>query len=459
MAKAPKTAYVCNDCGAEFSRWQGQCSACKAWNTISEVRLISASNSTKNDRFSGYAGETRAKIQTLSEISLQETPRFTSGFKELDRVLGGGIVPGSAILIGGHPGAGKSTLLLQVMCGLARNMTALYVTGEESLQQVAMRANRLNLPTDKLNMLSETSVEQICNLADQLKPQIIVVDSIQVMHLSDIQSSPGSVAQVRECASFLTRYAKTRQVAIIMVGHVTKDGTLAGPKVLEHAIDCSLLLEGEADSRFRTLRSHKNRFGAVNELGVFGMTEQGLLEVKNPSAIFLSRGDEQTPGSSVMVLWEGTRPLLVEIQALVDHSMLANPRRVAVGLEQNRLALLLAVLHRHGGLQMSDQDVFVNVVGGVKVGETGADLALLLALISSFRNRPLPQDLVVFGEVGLAGEIRPVTSGQERISEAAKHGFKRAIVPFANKPKSAVENMEVFTVKKLSDALAILDNF
>lgn len=459
MAKAPKTAYVCNDCGAEFSRWQGQCSACKAWNTISEVRLISSSNSTKNDRFSGYAGETRAKIQTLSEISLQETPCFTSGFKELDRVLGGGIVPGSAILIGGHPGAGKSTLLLQVMCGLAKNMTALYVTGEESLQQVAMRANRLNLPTDKLNMLSETSVEQICNLADQLKPQIIVVDSIQVMHLSDIQSSPGSVAQVRECASFLTRYAKTRQVAIIMVGHVTKDGTLAGPKVLEHAIDCSLLLEGEADSRFRTLRSHKNRFGAVNELGVFGMTEQGLREVKNPSAIFLSRGDEQTPGSSVMVLWEGTRPLLVEIQALVDHSMLANPRRVAVGLEQNRLALLLAVLHRHGGLQMSDQDVFVNVVGGVKVGETGADLALLLALISSFRNRPLPQDLVVFGEVGLAGEIRPVTSGQERISEAAKHGFKRAIVPFANKPKSAVENMEVFTVKKLSDALAILDNF
>lgn len=459
MAKAPKTAYVCNDCGAEFSRWQGQCSACKAWNTISEVRLISASNSTKNDRFSGYAGETRAKIQTLSEISLQETPRFTSGFKELDRVLGGGIVPGSAILIGGHPGAGKSTSLLQVMCGLAKNMTALYVTGEESLQQVAMRANRLNLPTDKLNMLSETSVEQICNLADQLKPQIIVVDSIQVMHLSDIQSSPGSVAQVRECASFLTRYAKTRQVAIIMVGHVTKDGTLAGPKVLEHAIDCSLLLEGEADSRFRTLRSHKNRFGAVNELGVFGMTEQGLREVKNPSAIFLSRGDEQTPGSSVMVLWEGTRPLLVEIQALVDHSMLANPRRVAVGLEQNRLALLLAVLHRHGGLQMSDQDVFVNVVGGVKVGETGADLALLLALISSFRNRPLPQDLVVFGEVGLAGEIRPVTSGQERISEAAKHGFKRAIVPFANKPKSAVENMEVFTVKKLADALAILDNF
>ncbi|TCK01490.1 DNA repair protein RadA/Sms [Volucribacter psittacicida] len=458
MAKAAKTAYVCNECGADYPRWQGQCSACKSWNTITEVRLAPA-KSAKGDRFSGYAGETQAKIQTLAEISLQETPRFGSGFNELDRVLGGGIVPGSAILIGGHPGAGKSTLLLQVMCQLSQKMTALYVTGEESLQQVAMRANRLGLPTDQLQMLSETSVEQICHLADQLKPQLIVIDSIQVMHLADIQSSPGSVAQVRECASFLTRYAKTRQVAIVMVGHVTKDGTLAGPKVLEHVIDCSLLLEGETDSRYRTLRSHKNRFGAVNELGVFAMTEQGLREVKNPSAIFLSRGDEQTSGSSVMVLWEGTRPLLVEIQALVDHSMLANPRRVAVGLEQNRLALLLAVLHRHGGLQMSDQDVFVNVVGGVKVSETSADLALLLALISSFRNNPLPQDLVVFGEVGLAGEIRPVPSGQERIYEAAKHGFKRAIVPFANKPKSAVKNMQVFTVKKLADALAILEQF
>ncbi len=459
MAKAPKRAYVCNDCGAEFSRWQGQCSTCKAWNTISEVRISPVTKSHSANRFSGYAGFTQGKIQTLAEISLQETPRFSSQFLELDRVLGGGIVPGSAILIGGHPGAGKSTLLLQVMCNLAEKMSTLYVTGEESLQQVAMRAHRLGLPTDKLNILSETSVEQICHLADQVQPQLIVIDSIQVMHLADVQSSPGSVAQVRECASFLTRYAKTKQVAIIMVGHVTKDGTLAGPKVLEHCIDCSILLEGEADSRYRTLRSHKNRFGAVNELGVFAMTEQGLREVKNPSAIFLSRGEEQTPGSSVMVLWEGTRPLLVEIQALVDHSMLANPRRVAVGLDHNRLALLLAVLHRHGGLMMSDQDVFVNVVGGVKVSETSADLALLLALISSFRNQPLPRDLVVFGEVGLAGEIRPVPSGQERISEAGKHGFKRAIVPFANRPKNPVPNMEVFTVKKLADALAILENF
>ena len=458
MAKAPKTAYVCSDCGAEYSKWMGQCKECYAWNTISEIRLVSAKESKKNDRFSGYAGETSGKVQALSEISLQEVPRFSSGFNELDRVLGGGVVPGSAILIGGHPGAGKSTLLLQVMCGLSKEIPTLYVTGEESLQQVAMRANRLGLPTEHLKMLSETSVEHICNIADQENPQIMVIDSIQVMHLSDIQSSPGSVSQVRECASFLTRYAKTRQVAIIMVGHVTKDGTLAGPKVLEHAIDASLLLEGESDSRYRTLRSQKNRFGAVNELGVFAMTEQGLREVKNPSAIFLSRSDEQVSGSSVVVLWEGTRPLLVEIQALVDHSMLANPRRVAVGLDHNRLSLLLAVLHRHGGLQMSDQDVFVNVVGGVKVTETSADLALILALISSFRNRPLPQDLVIFGEVGLAGEIRPVPSGQERISEAAKHGFKRAIVPFGNMPKKSIKGMEVFGVKKLSDALDILGN-
>lgn len=456
MAKV-KTAYVCNDCGAEYARWQGQCSACHAWNTITEVRI--ASINSKNDRFSGYAGASGSKVQKLSEISLSELPRFSSGFNELDRVLGGGIVPGSAILIGGHPGAGKSTLLLQVMCGLAQSMPTLYVTGEESLQQVAMRAKRLNLPMDNLQMLSETSVEQICVTADQLKPKIMVIDSIQVMHLADIQSSPGSVSQVRECASYLTRYAKMNQVAIIMVGHVTKDGTLAGPKVLEHCIDCSILLEGESDSRFRTLRSQKNRFGAVNELGVFGMTEQGLKEVKNPSAIFLSRGEEQTPGSSVVVLWEGTRPLLVEIQALVDHSLLANPRRVAVGLDHNRVALLLAVLHRHGGLQMADQDIFVNVVGGVKVTETSADLALLLALISSFRNRSLPRDLVVFGEVGLAGEIRPVPSGQERISEAAKHGFRRAIVPFANRPKNTIENMQVFSVKKLSDALQVLDGF
>ncbi|HCT3784743.1 TPA: DNA repair protein RadA [Proteus mirabilis] len=459
MAKAAKRAFVCNECGADYPRWQGQCSACHAWNTITEVRLA-ATPSARNDRFSGFAGDAKgiSRVQKLSEISLEALPRFSTGFKEFDRVLGGGVVPGSAILIGGNPGAGKSTLLLQTMCRLAAEMKTLYVTGEESLQQVAMRAHRLGLPTTELNMLSETSIEQICLIAAQEQPKLMVIDSIQVMHMADIQSSPGSVAQVRETAAYLTRFAKTNDIAIIMVGHVTKDGTLAGPKVLEHCIDCSVMLDGETDSRFRTLRSHKNRFGAVNELGVFAMTEQGLREVSNPSAIFLSRGDEVTSGSSVMVVWEGTRPLLVEIQALVDHSMLSNPRRVAVGLEQNRLAILLAVLHRHGGLQMSDQDVFVNVVGGVKVTETSADLALLLSLVSSFRNRPLPRDLVIFGEVGLAGEIRPVPSGQERIAEAAKHGFKRAIVPNANMPKKNPPDMKVHGVKKLSDALSVLDD-
>ncbi|WP_392552012.1 DNA repair protein RadA [Orbus wheelerorum] len=457
MAKAPKRAYVCNECGADYPRWQGQCSECHAWNTITEVRLASTNN--RSERFTGYAGDAGlSKIQKLAEISLEELPRFSTSFSEFDRVLGGGVVPGSAILIGGSPGAGKSTLLLQTMCRLSTQMKTLYVTGEESLQQVAMRAHRLGLPTDQINMLSETSIEQICLLADKEQPRLMVIDSIQVMHMADIQSSPGSVAQVRETAAYLTRFAKTKGIAIIMVGHVTKDGSLAGPKVLEHCIDCSVLLDGDSDSRFRTLRSHKNRFGAVNELGVFAMTEQGLKEVSNPSAIFLSRGDEMLPGSSVMVLWEGTRPLLVEIQALVDHSMYGNPRRVTVGLEQNRLALLLAVLHRHGGLQMADQDVFVNVVGGVKVTETSVDLALISALVSSFRNRALPQDLVIFGEIGLGGEIRPVPSGQERISEAAKHGFKRAIVPAANVPKKKPADMQIYAVKKLSDALDILND-
>ncbi|MBO1255298.1 DNA repair protein RadA [Alteromonas sp. 5E99-2] len=451
MAKR-KTAYVCTDCGGEFPRWQGQCTECKAWNTLSEVVLSSAQPASRSD-FSGYAGQTSAQIQTLDTIDTQALPRLESTFKELDRVLGGGIVPGSAILIGGSPGAGKSTLLLQVMCAMAQHKQALYVTGEESLQQVAMRAQRLNLPKDKLNMLSETNVETICHLASQQKPEIMVIDSIQVMHVSDIQSAPGSVAQVRESAAYLTRFAKQNHIAMFVVGHVTKDGSLAGPKVLEHCIDCSMMLEGESDGRFRTLRSHKNRFGAVNELGVFGMTEKGLKEVGNPSAIFLSKNQVQSPGSIIMVVWEGTRPLLVEIQALVDYSQLANPKRVTVGLEQNRLAMLLAVMHKHGNLQMSDQDVFVNVVGGVKVTETSADLAVLLAMMSSFRNNPLPDDLIVFGEVGLAGEIRPVPNGSERLQEAAKHGFKRAIVPMANKPKKPLTGLAVVGVSTLLDAL------
>ncbi|MDX1706242.1 DNA repair protein RadA [Pseudidiomarina sp.] len=454
MAKA-KTAYVCNDCGADFVRWLGQCTECKAWNTITEVRLSPQKSSISTDR-RGFAGATSAQVQTLSDVNLDDVPRFSSAYQELDRVLGGGIVPGSAILIGGSPGAGKSTLLLQVMCKLAEQVTALYVTGEESLQQVALRARRLGLPVDKLRMLAETSVETICNLADREKPRVMVIDSIQVMHLADIQSAPGSVAQVRESAAFLTRYAKQNGVAIFMVGHVTKEGSLAGPKVLEHCIDCSVMLEGSADSRFRTLRGSKNRFGPANELGVFAMTGQGLREVSNPSAIFLQRGEEHGSGSVVMVIWEGTRPLLVELQALVDASQLANPRRVAVGTETTRLAMLLAVLHRHGGLHMSDQDVFVNVVGGVRVTETGADLALLLAIVSSFREVALPRDLIVFGEVGLSGEIRPVQNGLARLNEAAKHGFTRAIVPSANRPKEAVPGMTVTAVKSLQEALDAL---
>ncbi|GMG88012.1 DNA repair protein RadA [Biformimicrobium ophioploci] len=465
-AKKTKTAFVCNECGADYTKWMGQCSACGAWNSLSEVRLGPAHTDSRaanftDDRLSagkGYAGAAGAgRVQKLSEIDLSELPRLATGTGEFDRVLGGGMVPGSVVLIGGHPGAGKSTILLQTLCRLSQAMPALYITGEESLQQVAMRARRLGLPADQLQMLSETNVEQICHAAKEVQPKVMVIDSIQVMHLADVSSAPGSVSQVRESAAYLTRYAKQTGTAVIMVGHVTKDGSLAGPKVLEHIIDCSILLEGSHDSRFRTLRASKNRFGAVNELGVFAMTEQGLREVSNPSAIFLQRTDEISSGSVVMVVWEGTRPLLVELQALVDDSHLGNPRRVAVGLDQNRLNMLLAVLHRHGGVLVGDQDVFVNVVGGVKVMETSADLPILLSIVSSFRNRPLPQDLMVFGEVGLSGEIRPVPSGQERLREAAKHGFKKAIVPIANTSQGQVEGMEVIGVKTLAEALAAID--
>ncbi|NRP35857.1 hypothetical protein XMD579_000665 [Marinobacterium sp. xm-d-579] len=455
MAKA-KLAYVCDECGADYSKWQGQCTACKAWNSLKEVRLGSApaGGAQAAVRRQGYAGEAgQSKVVNLSEVELKATDRISSKIGELDRVLGGGLVPGSAVLIGGHPGAGKSTLLLQTMAALVADMPALYVTGEESLQQVAMRAKRLGLEVGDLKMLSETSVETICDVADQLKPRVLVIDSIQVMHVSDVQSAPGSVSQVRESAAYLTRYAKQTGTVIFLVGHVTKDGSLAGPKVLEHMIDCSLQLEGESDSRFRTLRSHKNRFGAVNELGVFAMLETGLKEVKNPSSIFLSRDDNARPGSVVMVVWEGTRPMLVELQALVDTSHHSNPKRVAVGMDQNRLAMLLAVLNRHGGLMTGDQDVFINVVGGIRVMETSADLALLTAIVSSFRDKSLPTDLIVFGEVGLSGEIRPVPNGQERIKEAAKHGFTRAIVPKGNRPKESVPGMKIIAVDRLSEAL------
>jgi len=457
MAKT-KLAFVCVDCGTEHGQWQGQCASCKAWNTLSQINLGSSNSpATKIDfRKQGYAGD-QSNVQNLSDLDLEALPRFSSSIGELDRVLGGGLVPGSVVLIGGNPGAGKSTLLLQIMCLLASsNKAALYVTGEESLQQVGMRAKRLELPTENLKMLAETNVEQICNAAQQHKPELIVVDSIQVMHSADVASAPGSVSQVRECAAYLIQYAKQTNTVLFLVGHVTKEGNLAGPKVLEHMIDCFIMLEGGNDTKYRILRGQKNRFGAVNELGVFAMTEQGLKEVTNPSAIFLARTEEDTPGSIVMVLCEGTRPLLVEIQALVDSSQLGNPRRVAVGLEQNRLAMLLAILHRHGGLYMADQDVFVNVVGGVKVTETSADLALLLAIVSSFKDRSLPKNLVVFGEVGLAGEIRPVPGGQERLQEAAKHGFTRAIVPKANAPQTKINGLEVIGVTKIDQALDAL---
>ncbi|MBZ5875962.1 MULTISPECIES: DNA repair protein RadA [Chromohalobacter] len=458
MAKA-KSAFVCTECGAEYSKWQGQCSSCREWNTLSEVRLGSArphAPAPSTTGRSGYAGLVSREVVDLGEVDLTEVPRFSSTFGEFDRVLGGGLVPGSAVLLGGNPGAGKSTLLLQTACKLAQSHKVLYVTGEESLSQVAMRAHRLQLPVKGLNMLAETSIETVLAVAEREKPAVLIIDSIQTMHLEDISSAPGGVAQVRESSAALTRFAKQSNTVLMLVGHVTKDGTLAGPKVLEHMIDASLLLEGGADSRFRTLRGQKNRFGAVNELGVFAMLEHGLKEVKNPSAIFLSRAEEQAPGSLVMVVWEGTRPILVEVQALLDESALGNPRRVAVGLDQNRLAMLLAVLHKHGGLFTGDQDVFLNVVGGVKVLETSADLAVLLAVVSSLQNRHLPRELVAFGEVGLSGEIRPVPSGQERIVEAAKHGFKRAIVPRANAPKQAPEGMEVIAVDKLADALDAL---
>jgi DNA repair protein RadA/Sms len=455
MAKR-KIAYVCSECGADHSKWQGQCSACGEWNTLKEFTVSTSKSAAVREGYAGSAQPGSNKVLKLNEVSLDELPRFTSGMGEFDRVLGGGLVPGSVNLIGGHPGAGKSTLLLQTMCYLAEHMPVLYITGEESLQQVGLRAQRLNLPTDKIQMLAETDVEQIVSIAKNHEPKVIVIDSIQVMHTPGIESAPGSVSQVRESAAFLTRFAKQSGTVLFLVGHVTKDGSLAGPKVLEHMIDCSIMLEGDSDNRFRTLRGIKNRFGAVNELGVFAMLETGLKEVKNPSSIFLSRSEKPVSGSIVMVVWEGTRPILVEIQALVDESHFGHPKRVAVGLDANRLSMLLAVMHRHGGVHTGDQDVYINVVGGVRVAETSADLALLMSVLSSFRDRPLPQDLVVFGEVGLSGEIRPVPSGQERLKEAAKHGFTRAIAPKANIPKGGIEGMKVTPVEHISQALELM---
>jgi len=463
MAKA-KTAYVCNQCGAEYNKWQGQCEACGVWNTLSEFVVETAQAGVI--KRTGYAGAAPAKIVALADIAAEAETRTQIGIGELDRVLGGGLVQGSVVLVGGDPGIGKSTLLLQALGALGARLRTLYVSGEESLAQIAARAQRLDLPLEPLRCLAETCVERIVeivqkefskaeNSAQKAAPRVLVIDSIQTIWTETLTAAPGSVSQVRESAARLVRYAKESGTSIFLVGHVTKEGGIAGPRVLEHMVDAVLYFEGESGSRFRVLRAFKNRFGAVNELGVFAMSDKGLREVPNPSAIFLSNHGAPTPGSAVMVTREGTRPLLVEVQALVDQSSLGNPRRVALGLEQNRLAMLLAVLHRHGGMAVYDQDVFVNVVGGIRVQETAADLPVLLAVLSSFRDRPLPDKLVAFGEVGLSGEIRPVPNGEERLREAATHGFLKAIVPKANAPKKAkMGEMEIVAVERLADAIS-----
>lgn len=456
-SKAKKKAfYACTQCGASYPKWTGNCSACGAWNTLVEEIPTQAVSS----RFAGYAAE-KTQIKHIDEIEFKNTHRLLTGLSELDRVLGGGLVEGSVVLIGGDPGIGKSTVLLQALCYLSQNQNVLYVTGEESLQQVALRAKRLGLNADKLNLLAETQVEKILNLISGSKAElkseinIMVIDSVQTVYTELLQSAPGSVGQVREAAAQLVRYAKQTNTALFLVGHVTKEGTLAGPRVLEHIVDTVLYFEGEQDSQFRVIRAIKNRFGAVNELGVFAMTDKGLKEINNPSAIFLSRHEFSVPGSTVMATWEGSRPLLVEVQALVSQSYGQYARRIAQGLDQNRLIMLLAVLQRHGNINIYDQDVFVNVVGGMKVSETASDLALLLAVISSLKNKPFDKDLMVFGEVGLAGEIRPVQSGQERLREAAKHGFKRAVIPYSNKPPKGQNfgELEIIAVKNLREAL------
>jgi DNA repair protein RadA/Sms len=446
-----KVVFSCNQCGAQQAKWAGQCADCGAWNSLVETHVGGATASTSH-----YAGSL-SQLVNIREVELQQQSRTYSGSSELDRVLGGGLVSGSVVLLGGDPGIGKSTLLLQSMSYLSQQHSILYATGEESLQQVALRAQRLKLDSGQLALLAENNVERILALAQQQQPGFMVIDSIQSIFTDKLNSAPGSVAQVRESAAYLVRFAKQTDTAIVIIGHVTKEGALAGPRVLEHMVDTVLYFEGQKDARLRLLRAVKNRFGAVNELGVFAMGETGLKAVTNPSAIFLSHCATKSPGSLVMVAWEGSRPLLVEVQALVDDSHSPNPRRLALGLEQNRLAMLLAVLHRHGGIASYDQDIFVNVVGGVRVLETGADLALLLAIVSSLTSRLIPADWVMFGEVGLAGEIRPVSNGQQRLQEAAKQGFKQAIVPQANVVQSTIpKGLQVSGVSHLQQAIELL---
>ena len=456
MAKS-KTVYTCTECGASESKWQGQCPSCMAWNTLVEsVAETSVSNNRYSNKFEGLTQS--STLQKLSSIQAADIERTPTGISEFDRVLGGGLVEGGVVLIGGDPGIGKSTLLLQVLCHLGKSAQAIYVSGEESPQQIAMRAKRLGLDASQVELLAEINLEKILATLQTHKPNIAVIDSIQTVYSEALQSAPGSVAQVRECSAQLTRLAKQLGITVILVGHVTKEGSLAGPRVLEHIVDTVLYFEGDQNSSFRLIRAFKNRFGAVNELGVFAMTEHGLREVSNPSALFLSHHEDQVAGSCITVTMEGTRPLLIEIQALVDESHAPSPKRLATGLEQNRLAMLLAVLNRHAGIPCFNQDVFINAVGGVKIAEPAVDLAVLLSIVSSLKNKPLDSKLIVFGEVGLAGEVRPVQGGLVRLKEAAKLGFTKAIVPKANAPKTKMAGLEVIAVERLEQALKQLRN-
>jgi DNA repair protein RadA/Sms len=446
MAK-PKTAYSCTECGGPSSKWQGQCPHCGAWNTL--VETVAATPQTRFTAVAGAAGE----VRSLASVTTRAEPRSPTGLEEFDRVLGGGLVPGAVILLGGDPGIGKSTLLLQAMAAIGATRRALYVTGEESPEQIAMRAQRLGLVNASVELLAEVQLEAILGAIRTRQPEIVVIDSIQTVYTEALESAPGSVAQVRECAAQLTRLAKQTAITVILVGHVTKEGAIAGPRVLEHIVDTVLYFEGDTHSSFRLVRAIKNRFGAANELGVFAMTERGLKGVANPSALFLSQHAQAVPGSCILATMEGSRPLLVEVQALVDPVQGGLARRLAVGLDPQRLALLLAVLHRHGGVETGALDVFVNAVGGVRIGEPAADLAILAAIYSSFKNKPLGEKFLVFGEVGLAGEIRPVQRGQERLREGAKLGFRRAIIPIGNKPRQNIEGIEVVPVARIGDAL------
>lgn len=449
MAKV-KTQYTCTECGASEPKWQGQCPSCHAWNTLVET----VPETVTQSRFASLAPT--AQLQKLADVEAQDVSRQQTGIAEFDRVLGGGLVAGGVVLIGGDPGIGKSTLLLQTVCKVSQSLKSFYISGEESAQQIAMRARRLGLNASQVDVLAEINLEKISQVLQQHQPDLVIIDSIQTVYSEALQSAPGSVAQVRECSAQLTRIAKQLGISMILVGHVTKEGSLAGPRVLEHIVDSVLYFEGDQNSSFRLIRAIKNRFGAVNELGVFAMTEKGLREVSNPSALFLSQHDAPVPGSCITVTQEGTRPLLVEIQALVDTAHAPNPKRLCVGLEQNRLAMLLAVLHRHAGVACYDQDVFINAVGGVKISEPAVDLAVLLAIVSSFKNKPLQAKLIVFGEVGLAGEVRPVQRGQERLKEAAKLGFTLAIIPKANAPKTPIAGLQVEAVDRLEQAIDYL---